>query len=77
MSLVFRRGIWSFMLVVSLWAGRVSTALAASGSREETISRPFNVMWLVILMLTIAVFLLLGYFDQSVELKEPQNNRQS
>lgn len=77
MSLVFRRGFWSFMLVVSVWISRISTVYAASGPREEPISRPFNVMWLVILLLTIAVFLGMVYIDQSVEIKEPQNNTQA
>ena len=73
MSRVWRRVIWGFGLSASLWVTQVSIAYAATGSREEDISRPFNALWLIIFLMTIAVFLTMSQLNElhdQIEIRE-------
>lgn len=42
--------------------GTVSPLLAASGFEEEPFDRPFNVLWLAVFLMAIAVFLSLAHW---------------
>ncbi|MDJ0756536.1 MAG: hypothetical protein QNJ45_23585 [Ardenticatenaceae bacterium] len=55
-----------FGLVLYL-AVTASPLLAATGSEDEVFHRPFNVLWLAVFLMGIAVFLSLAHWHSSEE----------
>ncbi len=76
MSRFFMRKGWKYLLTAALSINQVSAAFAAAGPNQEAIDRPFNVMWLILLLVTIAVFLMMFYLDQAADIPENQETHQ-